>query len=70
MSADNGIIITRHPLGGYALVDYFASSDKVPAATVEHESYKCIGDAMVEVGRRMENGACYEYGVSISSDIL
>lgn len=65
MSADNFYFITRHPLGGYAVLMGFASFDEPLVATAESMRFDSLPDAITYANEEYS-----EYGVQISNDVL
>lgn len=59
MSADNYYLIRKHPKGGFALVNCFASDESPPPeATEKQESFPTIDAAMTAfaLGQEFEGG--------------
>lgn len=65
MSADNFFFITRHPLGGFAVLMGFSSSDAPLVATKKSMKFETFPEAMTYA-----NGEYSEYGVQVSQDVL
>lgn len=64
MSADNGIMLTTHPNGGYALVNYFLSSDEPVVATPEHPQFTTVEAAVMAYSEGCDTTYWSEYGLS------
>ncbi len=47
MSADNGVILTNHPQGGYTLLHYFASADRLPEPTADCRQFDTLLQALI-----------------------
>lgn len=60
MSADNYYVIRKHPFGGYAAVQGFASDEETPEATEKHQQFETLSDAIL-----WTEGEYIEYGVSV-----
>jgi hypothetical protein len=65
MSADNFFFITPHPLGGFAVLMGFSSSEEPLVVTESAQQYATFSDAMAYA-----NGEYSEYGVQIDSQIF
>lgn len=65
MSADNKVLITTHPQGGYTLVEYFLSDDKGPSPRSDSPQYQTLVEALEAYTRIYENYPP-EYGMGIS----
>jgi hypothetical protein len=65
MSADNYYVIRRHPAGGFAAVQGFASEDSEPRARMDHQQFKTIDEA-----EDMAHNEYTEYGVRIHPECM
>ena len=63
MSADNYYVIRKHPQGGYAAVQGFASDENMPEANSGYESFVSINEALNEANKDYS-----EYGVSVHKE--
>lgn len=65
MSADNKVLITTHPQGGYTLIEYFLSDDWEPTPRPNSPQYQTLVEAL-EAYTRIYEDYPPEYGMGIS----
>lgn len=63
MSADNYYLIRNHPLGGFALIDASASSDRKPRARKDHPRFDTVDEALAAT-----RDEYYEYGGGVDPE--
>lgn len=69
MSADNYLLIRRHPRGGYAIVTGFASDQYARQARYGDAEYATLSSAVIAAQRIMDEEV-YEYGMQIEREIV
>lgn len=69
MSADNYLLIRKHPNGGYAVVMGFASDEYAPEVPLNHPSYPTL-DAALIAAYHEEQEEVVEYGISIHHEVV
>jgi hypothetical protein len=60
VSSDNYLLLRKHPLGGFCVIDASASDDRTPVAMPDHQKYETLQEARV-AARDMYS----EYGMAV-----
>lgn len=68
MSADNGYVVRKHPLGGYAAVEYsmstYLDTGRYPAPSEQHIGFATVDDAVKAAEEEWS-----EYGVTVHKEV-